>query len=142
MISKQRRLEIQTQAVRGFSTWLRSSPPTDTEEAREFNDELIHVFEIYAGELQRQIDGSPATPVWLNVIAVTSMLALMLKDEFLEINPELIHYRPQDEPMTIDEMILCLLSDAIDRFETCGRPEELSGIENLVDRIRNAKATA
>ena len=138
MISKQRRLEIQTQAVRGFSTWLRASPPNDTAEGREFNDQLLYVFDIYRGELQRQLDGISPTQDWLNIVAVAAMLALLLKDEFLEINPELAEYQPTDEPMTIDEMILRLLSDAIDHFEKCSRSEALAPISELVQRVTNA----
>jgi hypothetical protein len=138
MISKQRRLEIQTQAVRGFSTWLRTSPPNDTEEGREFNDQLLYVFDIYRGELQRQMDGISPTQDWLNIVAVASMLASLLKDEFLEINPELAEYQPTDEPMTIDEMILRLLSDSIDHFGKCSRSEALTPISDLVQRVVNA----
>jgi hypothetical protein len=114
---------------------LRTSPPTDTEEGREFNDQLLYVFDVYRGELLRQVDGNSCTQDWLNVIAVTAMLASLLKDEFLEINPELTEYQPADEPMTIDEMILRLLSDAIDHFAKCSRSGALAPIRDLVQRV-------
>ena len=136
MISKQRRLEIQTQAVRGFSTWLRGSPPTDTEEGREFNDQLVYVLDVYGEELQRQIDGTAATPDWLNIVAVTSILAHLLKDELLETSPILAEYNPIiQEPQTSDEMIARLLTDAVYNFEKFGRLVAIQNLEFPVDRI-------
>ena len=131
-----RRLTVQANAVRGFSAWLDSSPGR-TQEEREHNEQLLYVFQTYREELERQINGEKATQDWLNILAISSTLAALLKDEVLETNPELSEYRPSDEPMTIDEMILRLLSDAIDHFEKCGRSEALAPITDLVQRAVN-----
>lgn len=135
-------LETASNAVRGFSNWLRSSPPTDTEEGREFNDQLLYALEIYAGELQRQIDGTAPAPDWLNVIAVTSALVTLLQDELYEVNPGPRVYRPEVEPQSIDQMVARLLSDALQVFAQCERTAALEPITGLVHRIRHMKATA
>jgi len=95
-------LEVQLNAVLVFVLWLKSNPPEQTVESSEFRDHLIHTLRIYGWELNRRIDGEAATEDWLNIVAVTAMLASLLKDEFLEINPELTEFQPTDEPMTID----------------------------------------
>jgi len=131
-------LEVQLNAVLGFVLWLKSSPQQQTVESSEFRDQLIHMLRIYGWELNRRIDGEAATEDWLNIVAVAAMLASLLKEEFLEINAELADYQPTDEPMTIDEMILRLLSDAIDHFGKCSRSEALTSISDLVQRVANA----
>ena len=138
MTHKQRqRLQVQAHAVRGFSAWLDTSLGR-TQEEREHNEQLLYVFQTYREELERQINGEKATQDWFNILAISSTLASLLKDEFLQINPELADYQLTDEPMTIDEMILRLLSDAIDHFEKCGRPQALAPITDLVQRVVNA----
>jgi len=118
-------LEVQLNAVLGFVLWLKSSPSEQTVESSEFRDQLIHTLRIYGWELNRRIDGEAATEEWINIVAVTSMLAKMLIDEFVETSPELAEYQSTHEPMTIDEMILRLLSDALDLFAKCSRSEFL-----------------
>ena len=133
--------EMQLHAVRGLAASLPSIRPDESEESREFTSQLRHVLEIYEWELEQDVcRTAPPTEAWSNIVCATSMLALLLKDEFLEINPELADYLPTDEPITIDEMILRLLSDAIEHFEKCGKSEALAPISDLVQRIGNAPA--
>jgi hypothetical protein len=101
-MTKRRRLEIQSAAIRGFSTLLVTSP-RQSEEDREFDEQLLYVLQTYRTELERQIASSPVTDDWRNIVAVASMLALMLKEELIDLNPELATYRPTDEPMTIEK---------------------------------------
>ena len=128
-------IETQANAAHGFSLWLTSTLPRQNEESREFSDHLLHVLEIYEWELQRQSDGDPGTQGWFSLISTTSILALMLQDELLEVNPALKSYRPTDEPQTIHEMMARLLSDAIESFDKCGRPEALAPISDLVEKV-------
>lgn len=110
-------LKTQANAVHGFRMWLTSTLPRQTEESREFSDHLLHVLDVHGRELDRQIDNEAATQNWFSLISTTSILALMLHDELLEVNPALKSYRPTDEPQTIHEMIVRLLSDAMTLFE-------------------------
>ena len=133
-------LEAQLNAVLGFVLWLKFSPSEQTVESGEFREQLIHTLRMYGWELNRRIDGEAATEEWINIVAVTSMLAEMLLDEFVETHPELAGYRSTDEPTTLDEMTVHLLSAAVDHFETYSLPEALAPISDLVQRIGNAPA--
>jgi hypothetical protein len=110
-------LEMQLNAVLGFVLWSKSILSQQTVESSEFTEQLIHTLQIYGWELNRQIDGVPGTQDWFCLVATTSILAIMLQDELLELNPALEAYRPSDEPQTIQEMISRLLSDAVTLFE-------------------------
>ena len=131
-------LEVKLNAVLGFVVWLKSSPPEATVESSEFREHLIHTLRIYGWELNRRIDGEAATEEWINIVAVTSMLAKILIDEFLEINPELAEYRSTDVPTTLNEMTLHLLAAAVEHFEQYSLPEALAPISDLVQRVVNA----
>src|ERR1039457_2994265 len=106
-------LGSQANAVHGFRTWLTSTLPGQTEESREFSDQLLHALQIYGWELERLIDGDPATQDWFALVATTAILAYMLQDDFIEANPSLRAYLPSDEPKTVAEMIARLLADAL-----------------------------
>jgi hypothetical protein len=131
-------LEVQLNAVLGFVLWLKSSPQQQTVESSEFREQLIHTLRIYGWELNRRIDGEAATEDWLNIVAVTSMLARMLLEEFVETHPEVARYRSTDEPTTLDEMTLHLLAAAVEHFEQYSLPEALAPISELVQRVANA----
>ncbi len=133
-MTKQRRLEIQSDAIAGFSAMLISSP-RQSEEDREFDEQFHYILQTYRTELERQIAGSPVTEDWRNMVAVAAMLALMLSEVLIESDPDLSQYRPTDEPMTINEMVLRLLSDAVDNFQKCGRPEALAPISDLIRSV-------
>jgi hypothetical protein len=110
------RLETQSNAVHGFILWLTSTLPRQTDESRDFSDQLLHALKIYEWELDRLIDGDLATQDWYQLVTLTSELVVLLQDELLEVNPDLRAYRPADEPTTIPEMISRLLSDALAQF--------------------------
>jgi len=114
-------LEVQANAAHGFSVWLTSTLPQQADEQREFSDHLLHVLDVYGRELERLIDGDLATQDWYQLITTTTILARMLQDELLEVNPELAEYRPSDEPTTIEEMMSRLLFDAVVLFEASQR---------------------
>src|ERR1017187_809441 len=109
-------LETRHLAVVGFRTWLTSQP--QSEDDHEFNDQLLHVMQIYEWELERKIEGTLANSDWYNLIALTSMTAALLKHGLNEAHPELINYSLTDEPATIHEMTSKLLSDALVTFKT------------------------
>jgi hypothetical protein len=109
-------LETQLNAVRGFVSWLSDQPQEQDEHDQEFDQHVIQVFSVYEMELERQIEGTPALQVWFDMVAINSMLAIIMKDELTSDHPELAEYRPADEPTTINEMTLRLLSDALELF--------------------------
>lgn len=109
--------ETELHVVHGFSMWLTSTLPGQTEESREFSDQLLHALQIYGWELERLIDSELATQDWFTLVATTAILARMLQDEFIEANPGLAAYPPSEEPKTVAEMTACLLSDALAQFE-------------------------
>ena len=115
--------EMQLHALRGFAAWLPSAPSEKSEESSEITNQLLHVFQIYEWDLEQDVDGTPATEEWFNIVCATSMLASLLKEEFLEMNAGLVGYQPADEPATIEEKTMRLLSDAIVHFENCSRSE-------------------
>jgi hypothetical protein len=108
---------MQANAVHGFCAWFASLPPHSDGIHREFNDQLLHVLTIYESELDRQIAGDPASQDWFQLVALDAQLAELLKEELLELYPELTAYDTNDEPQTIHQMIARLLSDAVTRFE-------------------------
>ena len=112
-------LETQHLAVVGFRSWLESSRPAqpEDEDNREFKEQLLQVLHIYEYELERKIEGTLANGDWFGLIALTSMTAALLKDALLESHPELINYIPTDEPSTVNEMTMRLLSEALVTFE-------------------------
>jgi hypothetical protein len=116
-MSNTRRLETQGNAAHGFCVWLASNPGQRTVESRKFNDQLLHVLYIYECELDRTINGEPATQEWYTLVTMTAQLVELLRDDSLELYPELKAYRPSDEPTTVPEMVAHLLSDAGARFE-------------------------
>jgi len=136
--STARDCEVQLNAVLGFVLFLKSSPSDQSVESSEFTDQLLHVLRIYGWELNRRMDGEAATEDWINIVAVTLMLARMLIDDLVETHPELKAYQSADEPSTLDEMALHLLLAAADHFERYSRPEALESITDLVDRVVNA----
>ncbi len=57
-----------------------------TEYDTEFIEHLLHVLKVYQRERQRD---TPATQEWFQLIANTSILAKLLRDELLETNPKI-----------------------------------------------------
>ena len=110
-----KQIEAQHLAVVGFRAWLESQ--SQSEDDHEFNEQLLHVLQIYEWELERRIEGTLANNDWFSLIALTSMTADLLKDALLEAHPELINYTPTDEPQTVEQMTARLLSDALVTFE-------------------------
>jgi hypothetical protein len=110
------RLETQSNAVHGFSVWLTSTLPRQTDESRDFSDQLLHALNIYEWELDRLIDGDLATQDWYQLVVLTSELVVLLQDELMEVNPNLKAFRPVVEPTTIPEIITRMLSDARTQF--------------------------
>jgi hypothetical protein len=119
MPSNSEQLETQANAVHGFRTWLASDPAQQTtdEITREFNDQLLHVLQIYENELDRILNCEPATQDWFNLVALDKQLAELLQEELLELYPELAAYRPSQEPKTVHEMIARLLTESVEQFE-------------------------
>ncbi len=112
-------LERQLNAVRGFVDWLSNQiTQLKDEHDQEFNRQLVQVFGVYEMELERQIEGTPALQMWFNLVAINSMLAIVMKDELISDHPELAAYRAADEPRTVNEMSLRLLTDALELFTT------------------------
>jgi hypothetical protein len=144
-----KQIETQHLAVVGFRSWLESSQPAqpEDEDSREFNDQLLHVLQIYGWELERQIEGTLANNDWYNLIALTSMTAALLKDALLEAHPELINYSPIDEPTTVEQMTAKLLFDALVTFEAAQhemstyltQPEFPDVVNGLLQTVLNAE---
>lgn len=120
-------LETQHLAVVGFRSWLESSQPEqpEDEDDHEFNDQLRQALQVFEWEIERKIEGTPATQDWYNLVALTSMTTALLKDGLNEAHPELINYNPSGEPVTIGQMTMRLLCDALVTFETA--QAEMSG---------------
>ncbi len=130
-----RDIQTQANAAHGFGLWLTSTLRRQTDDSREFSEQLLHVLDIYGREANRRIDGDPATPEWCNLVPVTSTLTTLLQDELYAVNPALKAYRPEDEPQSVDQMVARLLSDALTLFAQCGRQEALAPIDALVQRV-------
>jgi hypothetical protein len=110
-------LLTQCHAVHGFRMWLASLPSNSDAIRREFADELFHVLSIYESELDRVINGEPATSEWYCLIIITSQLLKLLQDSLLnESNPELRAYRTTDELTIVREMTADFLSEAGEQF--------------------------
>jgi hypothetical protein len=119
-------LQLQLNAVDGFSDWFAVELLEEAYvETKEYGNQVLRVLDFYAWELERQIDGNPATQSWFDLIALSSMTVVVLKDELLTAHPEVATYRPADEPTTVHEMIAKLLSDALTLFKRS--QEEMSG---------------
>lgn len=109
--------KTQLHAVRGFRTWLASLPPQSDEIRQEFNDQLLHVLQIFEYELDRILNCEPATQEWFHLVALDAQLAELLQDELLELYPELGAYNTDDEPQTVAEMTARLLANSVKQFE-------------------------
>lgn len=104
-------------AVHGFRIWLASNLPSSDIIRQEFDDQLSHVLKVYECELDRQINGEPATPDWFQLVAIDAQLVELLQDELLYLYPQLATYQPSDDPRTIPQMTAKLLADARKCFE-------------------------
>lgn len=132
-------LETQLYAARGFAAYLSAQPTND------LHTSLLHVLETYQLELQRQINGSPTEQDWLGILALASLQAQFLRDELTDATPELMEYRPADEPRDIEQMKIRLLADAVTLFDATvdGRvyldiPDVAIEIENFVNKVTGA----
>lgn len=149
MINKQQ-FEMQANAVLGFSVWLTSTLPRQTDGSREFSAHLLHVLRVYEWESNRQIDGDLATQGWFSLVAITQILAQLLLDEHLEAaNASLKDYLPTDEPQTIGEMVARLLFDALVLFEQSQnematyleKPVVPAVLQGFMQRVLSVQAT-
>lgn len=118
MTNDTERLQVELQAVYGFVEWLTSTLPEQPGDSLQYSKQVLRVLEFYSWEIERQIDATPALQSWFELVALTSMLAIILKDDLLGANPGLENYRPSDEPTTVNEMTIRLLSNALRLFET------------------------
>jgi hypothetical protein len=142
-----KQIETQHLAVVGYRAWLESSQPAQPEDDHEFNQQLLHVLQIYGWELERQLEGTLANQDWYSLIALTSMTVALLKDGLNEAHPELAAYSPADEPQTVEQMTSKLLSDALVMFEAAQvemsaylvEPEFPDVVNNLMQTVLNAQ---
>jgi hypothetical protein len=131
-------LEQQLYAARGFSSWLSQQPSDD------LNSGMLHVFDVYQREIERQISGSGVSEDILGILTLASLEATFRRDELLDMNPALAAYNPDDDPRDVEEMRVRLLSDAAKLFGATvdGRvylslPSVAEEISDFVQRVLN-----
>jgi hypothetical protein len=135
-------LETQLAAACGYSAWLTAILPHQTGANKDFIDSLLHVLDVYAHEIERQLQGVKATNDWLGLLDLTRMTAKFLRDEMVEDNPALLTYSPLNDP-TIEEMPIRMLRDAVVVFDTAlagqHKPHFIVRVANFVQRVLRIK---